>query len=286
MKLNEIYMRDPFIYVEGDTCFLIGTTDKQAWKGKASGFLGYKTKDLINFEGPFILFENSPSFWADENFWAPELYKIDGKYYIFASFFVKGQKRALQALISDTPFGKYQPSKKPFTPKEWNCLDATYYEEEGHRYTVFCHEWLDTHDGQMCVGELNDDFTELTNIQTIFKASDAKWVKGFMDKGTINYVTDGPFIYKTKNGRLILIWSSNSKNGYCVGISYSDNGIMGPWKQRDELLLNSDSGHGMIFEFKNNKYLIVHNSNRESGSERPVIYKIKEENNMIYLDDK
>ena len=61
MKLNEIYMRDPFIFVEDDTCFLVGSTDKQVWEGKAFGFLGYKSKDLVNFEGPFVLFENTDS---------------------------------------------------------------------------------------------------------------------------------------------------------------------------------------------------------------------------------
>ena len=284
MKLNEIYMRDPFIFVEGDTCFLVGSTDKQVWGGKASGFLGYKSKDLINFEGPFVLFENTDDFWADENFWAPELHKIDDKYYLFASFFVQGKKRASQVLIANTPFGQYKPSKKPFTPSEWSCLDATFYEENGHRYAIFCYEWLDVHDGRICIGEFNEDFTELNNVKELFKASDAKWAKGFNANGVTNYVCDGPFIYKTESGRLLMLWSSHGEGGYCQGISCSDNGIFGEWKQLDKPLLSSDSGHGMIFEFKGQKYLIVHTFNSKAGLERPSIFKVKEENNMIVLD--
>ena len=57
MKANEIYMRDPFIFVEDGVAYLVGTTDENAWGGPASGFLGYKTEALENFEGPFTLFE-------------------------------------------------------------------------------------------------------------------------------------------------------------------------------------------------------------------------------------
>ena len=80
MLLKDIYMRDPFVYVENGIAYLVGTTDETCWEGKAKGFLGYKSKDLVNFEGPFILFSNDGTFWADEHYWAPELYKIKDKY--------------------------------------------------------------------------------------------------------------------------------------------------------------------------------------------------------------
>ena len=108
MKANEIYMRDPFVYTEGDVAYLVGTTDENAWGGAAHGFLGYKTKDLIEFEGPFPLFEKEKGFWAEENFWAPELHKYGDKYYLFASFKAEGKRRASQALVSDSPFGRYR----------------------------------------------------------------------------------------------------------------------------------------------------------------------------------
>ena len=37
MKANEIYMRDPFVYTEGDVAYLVGTTDENAWGGAAHG---------------------------------------------------------------------------------------------------------------------------------------------------------------------------------------------------------------------------------------------------------
>ena len=284
MKLNDIYMRDPFIFVEDDICYLIGTTDKQAWGGKASSFLGYKSKDLINFEGPYTLFINTDDFWADENFWAPELHKINGKYYIFASFYKQGLHRASQVLECDTVFGTYKPSKKPFTPADWECLDATHFEENGKHYSVFCHEWAQIHDGEICVGELNNDFTELKNIKVLFHASDAPWVVNHTPGSDIpNYVTDGPFIYKTKDNILLMIWSSFSKGGYALGIAKSCNGILGPWTQIEKPLYKNGGGHGMIFSFKGKLYLTIHINNDEHLKERPIVIEIYEENNMLYL---
>jgi len=286
MKLNEIYMRDPFIFVENDVAYLIGTTDEQAWGGKAHGFKGYKSTDLENFEGPYQLFTNSDDFWAFEHFWAPEMHKINGKYYIFASFIAPGHNRSSQALVCDTPLGTYVPLKKPFTPEEWMCLDATYFEENGKKFTIFCHEWSQIHDGEVVVAELESDLCGVKNPKSIFKASDSKWAKPFFVNGSEikNYVTDGPFIYKTKSGRLLMLWSSVSDNGdYAQGLAYCDNGIMGDWKLIDEPLCRKDSGHGMIFEFKGKKYLILHNNNRSHPNERPVIQEVLEVNNSLVI---
>ncbi len=286
MKLNDIYMRDPFIFVEDGVCYLIGSTDTNPWSGKATGFLGYKSSDLKSFEGPYVLFENDGTFWSDENYWAPELHKIDGKYYIFASFWAQGKRRASQALVCDTPFGRYKPLAKPFTPAEWECLDATYYEEDGIKYSIFCHEWTQIRDGEMCVGELSDDLTNLTNIQTLFKASDAPWSRPYMPDGkTENYITDGPFIYKTRNGTLAMIWSSLGEKGYALGVAYSKDGIKGKWEQCPTPLYEKDGGHGMIFTFKDKKYLIHHINNSCSLSERPFIHELVEEDNKIRLVD-
>ncbi|MGI6713831.1 MAG: glycoside hydrolase family 43 protein [Bacilli bacterium] len=285
MTIKDIYMRDPFVFVENGTAYLIGTSDENIWSGKADSFLGYKSTDLVNFEGPYVLFKNTDDFWADENFWAPELHKIDGKYYIFASFKNVDRPRASQALVASTPFGKYTPLAKPFTPKDWECLDATYFEENGRKYSIFCREWLQVHDGEICVGELNDDLTELKNIKKLFKASDAQWAQYFYNGDDKNkkYVTDGPFIYQCENGRLLMLWSSNGKEGYALGVAYSDNGILGEWKQLEEPLFKDDGGHGMIFSFQGKKYLILHTSNKTPLSERPYLIEVIEENNMIKI---
>lgn len=283
MKLSDIYLRDPFIYVEDGVAYLLGTSDKQAWGGKATGFFGYKSIDLFNFEGPYVLFENIDSFWADENFWAPELHKIDNKYYIFASFYKRGKHRASQVLVSDKPLGKYRASSKPFTPNEWDCLDATYYEENGKRYAIFCHEWVQIQNGEICIGEFNDDFTELKDTKVLFCASDAKWTVIHQERDyKPGYVTDGPYVVRY-GSTLFMIWSSYSKNGYALGVSKSNNGIFGPWIHEDKPLIDVGGGHGMIFAFKDKKYLLIHNNNNNHLMERPALIEIEINNEGISL---
>ena len=79
IRLQDIYMRDPFILPYRNGYCLFGTTDENAWGGKAKGFKGYFSKNLVDFEGPFILFENDENFWADENFWEPEVHEYRGR---------------------------------------------------------------------------------------------------------------------------------------------------------------------------------------------------------------
>lgn len=282
VKLNEIYMRDPFVYVENDVCYLVGTTDETAWNGPASGFLGYKSTDLVNFDGPYRLFEANGNFWANENFWAPELHKIDGKYCLFASFKREGHCRASQVLVSDEPLGKYVPAKKPFTPDGWECLDATYYREDGKNYTVFVKEWLQVSDGEMWLGELNDTFDGLKGTpKLLFTASQAPWSIAHNGK---DHVTDGPFVHKLKNGTLIMLWSSHGKDGYAMGYAVSDNGkLSGNWIQNETPVFAKDGGHGMIFEFKGEKYITLHCPNDPHMSERPHFFKLTEDGNKITL---
>ena len=283
MKREEIFIRDPFLFVEDGVGYLVGTTDKTAWSGPATGFLGYKTTDLENFEGPFVLYERDENFWADQNFWAPELHKYNGKYYIVASFKKDGVHRASQMLVCDEVFGKYQPLKAPFTPSDWECLDATLYEEDGILYTVFCHEWTQIKNGEVCLGVLNDDLCSLKGeVVTLFKATDASWVVGHTPSKD-DFVTDGPFLYKMKNGSLLMLWSSQGVEGYAMGMAISENGIKGPWRQLEKPLFSKDGGHGMIFDFNGKTYVSLHHPNMPFLSERPHFFEIKEEDGQLKI---
>ena len=87
-------------------------------------------------------------------------------------------------------------------------------------------------------------------------------------------------MHKTRRGKLLMIWSNYSDNGYCVGISESESGLVtGPWKH-GELLYSKlqgeayDGGHGMIFHpIEGEMMLAIHSPNKpaEDGTEERVI---------------
>jgi len=278
MNLTDIQIRDPYILTdkENNCYYLFGTTDKDAWNEGIS-FQGYRSNDLIEFDGPFTLFENSPDFWAEKNFWAPEVHAYKGKYYMFASFFSEEKRRGTQILVSDTPLGRYKPiSSGAVTPAGWECLDGTLYvDREGAPWIVFCHEWLQVTDGEICCMKLAEDLTHaVSEPKVLFSASQSGWARPVNAEGV--YVTDGPFIYTTKTGRVLLLWSSFVNNKYAIGIARAvKNQIDGPY-EHPGCLYEGDGGHGMVFEDLNGKlYLSVHKPN-DTPNERLLLLPLQD----------
>lgn len=283
MKLNEINLRDPFVLADNGKYYLYGTRGSMNF-GESSGFDVYISCDLNNWIGPKEIFCASPNFWGTQNFWAPEVYKYGGKYYMFASFKSKNACRGTQVLVSESADGKFSPlTDAPITPHEWECLDGTLYiDKAGKPYMVFCREWLQVIDGEMYAVELSKDLKETVGKPLLlFRASEPSWA----DKNSSNYVTDGPFLYRTKNGRLLMLWSSGAAGRYIEAVSYSDSGeITGKWEHHDDVLFEK-GGHGMIFEsFDGQKYFVLHSPNTPSN-ERPVLRRIRENNDTLELID-
>jgi hypothetical protein len=154
-------------------------------------------------------------------------------------------------------------------------------DEEGQPYMVFCHEWVQVQDGQMCLVKLSEDLREaVSEPMLLFTASEPHWSRGV--KNGPNYVTDGPFLYKTEDGSLLMLWSSFSDEGYAQALAHSESGkITGPWKHAEHLLYSKDGGHGMIFRaFDGQLYLTLHTPN-EKLKEHPVFIPLKEANGTI-----
>lgn len=264
---KDIRVRDPYIVPYEGKYYLFGTTDSDPWNGKGEGFQTYVSEDMENWEGPRYVFQPGPDFWGEKNFWAPEVHQFNGSWYIFASFIGSGRRRGTQILKADTITGPYAPiSDGPVTPAEWECLDGTLHvDEEGNPWMVFCHEWVQIHDGEVCAMPLSRDLRKpIGEPVVLFRASEAPW-EAWQDA---DHVTDGPFMFRGSDGALKMIWSSFSKNGYAVGVATSLTGsILGPWEQSVEPAVEG-GGHGMIFtDYEGKTWLTFHSPN-ESPEER------------------
>ncbi len=281
MKFCDINIRDPFVLVDNDKYYLYGTRGKTAWTS-AEGLDVYISDDLENWSEAIECFSVPEGFWADKEIWAPEVHKYMGAYYMFVSLRSDTRNRATQILKSDTPEGPFLPfTDGPVTPEEWLCLDGTFYvDEDGKPYIVFCHEWVQVTDGEIHAMPLTDDLSAPAGEPILlFKASEPFWA----DKSRDKFITDGPFIYKTKSGRLLMIWSTFTPSGYTQAVAVSENGkIDGKWTH-EKPLFDKDGGHGMIFEDLNGrKYLILHSPN-ENPLERPVLIEVEEKDDMLIL---
>ena len=288
-KLADIHIRDPFVVpvASEELYYLYGTMGAYAWTPNAVGIDCYVSRDLENWEGPFAVFRPPQGFWADRNFWAPEVYAYGGRYYMFASFKAEGVCRCTQVLVAEMPCRLFVPlSERPLTPADWECLDGTLYvDRAGHPWMVFSHEWVQVMDGEICAMPLSDDLMRaMGEPQKLFSASEAPWAELLISKGRRGYVTDGPFMHRLPDGELLILWSSHGSNGYTVGAARSRSGeISGPWTQEAEPLFDSDGGHCMTFrDFEGRLWLSFHQPD-DNPNERPVFLPMIEKNGRISL---
>ena len=276
MKRADIRIRDPFILtdVENGCYYMYGTTALNVPSDIVAGstFSVYKSDDLENFEGPFVIFDgNEQEFFGVCDYWAGEVYKYKGKYYLFGS--VKGENtiRATQIFVSDTPDGKFVPlSKTARTPENWNCIDGTLWIENGKPYMIFCHGGEEAKRGDMCALEFSEDLTKPVGEPfVLFSAPDNPFVEVIPARPDL-YCVDGPFLFE-EDGGITMIWSSFLDKKYHV-FEAKAKSIRAPWTHfKGEFTL--DGGHAMLFNRLDGKRMISMHSPNVPGKERFVAFE-------------
>ena len=284
LATGEFRIRDPFVLAENGTYYLY---EAKPWSG-GRGVNAFTSKDLKSWT-PKVPVMELPETNACIAVWAPEVHKHNGAFWLFTTLTFspdpsrpmrkmlqdgyKGaepQPRGVWVFRSDSPLGPFKPVKEgSVTPAEWMCLDGTLWVEDGKPWMVFCHEWVQTGNGRMMAAPLSEDFSRFTAEPVeLFRASDALGGK---------FVTDGPFLYRSKSGGLRMIWSNLVEGkGYSVIQCRSKTGkVTGPWYMHTPLYTR-DGGHGMLFRtFEGQLMLTLHQPN-STPNERMRLYPINE----------
>ena len=219
---------------------------------------------------------------------------------MFATFKTDGHCRGTQILAANAPGGPYLPwSDGPVTPRDWECLDGTLHlDAAGVPWMVFCHEWKQVCDGEMVAVRLSADLkSALSEPALLFHGSSAPWTRPLTginpqkvfgadspgpDKSL--YVTDGPFLHRTRSGALLMLWSSFGETGYAMGLACSaSGGITGPWAHEPEPLWSKNGGHGMFFRaFDGELFVTLHQPN-DTPNERAFFQRLDETADSIRL---
>ena len=302
--INEIRAHDPFIVTDNKRgCYfwaahsLINGSDND----KRGGVDVRRSDDLFNFGDPAQAWRPPADFYAQRQYWAPELYNYNGNWYMFTTVtgemkgkgivtgvFPEDKFRGTMSFVSDRPEGPYEPwSDGPLTPFSMLTLDGTFYvDKRGGPWMVYCHEWLQIFDGTVEAIPLSRDLKKAAGDPVhLFKSSDAKWSKGGfcesydgVEYNRTIYVTDGPFMFDDLSGGLCMLWTTSSDGVYTTGIARSPSGeLAGPWEQTDAPLYDGDGGHAMLFKTLEGKdMLAMHSNHHKRGLERlvlkPVVY--------------
>jgi arabinan endo-1,5-alpha-L-arabinosidase len=304
VRLADIRMRDVCILADETTrtYYAVSSTFVPASEGRGQPAVrAYTSKDLLTWEGPHVIFQTPPDFWGNANIrgiWAPELIAYKGKYYLFATFNTDSKlpeqwrnwlprvKRGTQIMVSDSPLGPFKPFHDQSTlPDDMMTLDGTLWVEDGVPYLVFCHEWVQIKDGTVEMVQLKDDLSQTAGEPVhLFNGSDAVWNRKQPQYSC--YVTDGPYLYRTKTGKLVMIWSGFGAGGYTVGVAVSTSGkLRGPWTQQAQPLFAEDGGHGMIFKrFDGQLMLVLHQPNKTV--ERARMFELEDTGDSLRIKSK
>lgn len=276
VPLDSIRLSDPCILADQKTgmYYMTGT-----------GGMLWKSKDLKGWAGPYRVAMTDPGSWMGPNpmIWAAELHAYRGKYYYFATFTnravkidtVRGnaiERRASHVLVSDQPDGPYVPMKDAtYLPPDKPTLDGTFWvDADGKPYMVYCYEWLQNWNGTIEKIELKPDLSgSIGEGKVLFRASDSPWSAEKDETGRIvpNKVTDGPYLFRTRTGRLGMIWTSWRYQEYTQGVAYSASGTLdGPWIHEKEPITPPNYGHGMLFrDFDGKLWMAVHSHKSVNG---------------------
>ena len=271
IDFDSLKMSDPFILsdIVTHTYFLTGSNGS-IWK----------SRNLKTWQGPYNVVQIDTNSWMGNKpmIWAAEIHNYQNRYFYFATFTnprividsipfrYNIPRRASHILVSDKADGPYKfMNNENYLPSKEATLDGTFWIEDGIPYMVYCHEWLQIIDGTIDAIRLKSDLCGPEDKPfTLFRASDAPWAKELNSIREITnnrkipgWVTDGPYLFRTKTGKLGMIWSSWGDKRYALGVAYSQSGkLKGPWIPEPEPLISENSGHGMLFRTFEGKLLM------------------------------
>lgn len=274
LMTSHLRIHDPFVVAEQDskTYWLFSKNDPAVTGDKRLGIMAYASADLAHWQRPKLVFALPADNWANDGGWAPEVHRWKGRWYLFATFHnekaeIPSQgkrptyRRATLLAVSDRIDGSYALVNKgePIAPATDMTLDGTLHvDAAGRPWLVHAHEWLQKGVGTMEAMPLTGDLMPAGKPHVLFRANEADWVVGQKQpEGDTGYVTDGPQLFRTRAGTLLMLWSSWGRDGYVQAQARSRSGTLaGPWEQLGPLV-ERDSGHGMLFHAFDGRLMLV-----------------------------
>lgn len=284
---EKIYCRDPYILLYGGRYYLYHRDGDRAICCRVSDDLERWSASMLVFTPP------QPFHGKKDCFWAPECHFYKGNFYIFTSVWSETtQKRCISVYRADNPLGPFEDiASGRITPADWDAIDGTLYVDgAGQPWMVFVHEWVSMPRGvgAMCAAKLSDDLTHfISEPVQLFLADEPEWARAG--------VTDGPYLYTTEKGTLLMIWSNFDEKGYVIAQARAKEGrVDGEWEHIPQKLYakglrpgyDAAGGHAMIFRTKEGALKIVFhspNETTENDFEHVVLKDLEEKDGLLHI---
>ncbi len=282
---------DPYVLLYGEKYYMYATS-------ASDGFKYWTSENLFDWEEGGYCYKDSP--WAECDFWAPEVYAKNGKFYmIYTARWRKNHSLRLGIAVADKPEGPFVDLKnEPLFDYGYATIDATLFtDDDGQEYFYFVRDCSENvingvHTSVIYCSRISPDYTSLIGEPTEISRPDLAWE---LEKDSEWQWNEGPFVIK-RDGKYYLNYSGNcyASRHYSIGVSESE-GPLGPFKKYSKPVLKykeneySGPGHNMIFKGKNGKlYTAFHvhtNYDAPSGDRKAYIAKVYFEDGKLRIKE-
>ncbi|PRY97333.1 glycoside hydrolase family 43 protein [Marinilabilia salmonicolor] len=251
---------DPFIMLYEDTYYAYGTFSD-------NGIAVFISNDLKNWrvpaELPSGLALHKNDVWGERWFWAPEVYEVDGIFYMYFS-----ADEHICVATSDNPLGPFtQKDKTPMIIDE-KCIDnSLFFDREGKPWLYF----VRFNDGNnIWVAELEENLLEIKpeTMKPCIHVSQ-EWEEVWPR------VNEGAFVVSHKN-LYYMSYSANSYESQFYGVGFATSeSPTGPWIKYDSNPILQKPGdlvgvgHSAMFYDKAGNLRIVFHAHKDNQSIHP-----------------
>ena len=248
---QQVPLADPFILYDKGVYYAYGT-------GSDNGIPVYISRDLKNWKSPsgddkvHLALDKRDSY-GNKWFWAPEVYLIDGTYYMYYS-----AEEHICVATSESPLGPFRQKEKRPMIEGRNIDNSLFIDPNGQAYLF----WV----------KIEKDLqTPRPDTARPCISMSQEWEKVWPS------VNEGPFVIRHK-GTYYLTYSANSYEcpDYGIGYATADHPL-GPWtKSEHNPILQSPGtlqgcGHHAVFRDKRHRYRVVFHAHHAPGQISPRI---------------
>ena len=208
---RRIRLADPFILLDKGTYYAYGTHSR-------NGIEFYTSTNLKEWEFGGLALHKDNSY-GNKWFWAPEVYLVNGLYYMFYS----AEQRTCVA-ISDSPAGPFeQIDHKPLIDGYKNIDNTLFIDDDGTPYMFYVRVEKPF---KICVAELENDLQSVKEeCVAVCISPTQSWER------KSQRVNEGPSVFK-HNGLYHMLYSGNGYTSQYYGIGYATaKSIKGPWRK-------------------------------------------------------
>jgi GH43 family beta-xylosidase len=257
---------DPWVWREGDSYYFTATVP-------AYDLIELRRADSLaglDAAPPSVIWRKHASGPASHHIWAPELHRIDGKWYVY---FAAGRADAIWAIriyvlecaSADPLAGPWIERGQLDTGLDSFSLDATTFTHRGNRYLIWAqHDPAIGGNTNLYIARMDTPWS-ITGPKTLISMPEFAWeTAGFR-------VNEGPAVL-IRNGRVFLAYSASATDAnYCLGMLTADENVdllkADSWKKSaTPVLATSDAarvygpGHNSFTTLPDGRVVLVYHA--------------------------